>query len=370
MGRVLLVGGFGQGNLGDEAKLDAFLHALDGSESVVTSSSPADTERLHGCESVATRERASVVRAASAADAVVFAGGTLFKLLHPSTGRPALDLLMKAFGLAGGASALGRSVAMVGVGADALERRGASVLANALVRLAELVVVRDEVSASVLADAGVPGPFRVGADVTWTRLPIAGSQAVREDVVTVVVSHAAAGPDAGDVLVDALAQLVRDGLRIEFQPWQVHPSAPGDLELAHRAAGLIGSCATVVDPPVDLLAARTLFAQRRLVVGMRYHALIAAASAGTPFVSVRGEPKMAAIAGEFDQPVVTFDSPDLGPAVLGALDLPPPRTEVVRGRVEAAEESFRLMRLVLDAGRSSDAAELVGLPLEPSSWLG
>src|SRR5581483_11844545 len=171
MHRVLLAGAFGQGNPGDEALLRAFVSELHGFELVATSSDPRETAAAHGIEAVPARDGRAVARAARCSDAVVFAGGTVFKTLDPRCGRRPSALLRNAAALAGGARAMGRPLAMVGVGVGALPTRSSRALARGLVRAADLLVLRDEESAAALAAAGAPAPLRVGADPAWSLLP-------------------------------------------------------------------------------------------------------------------------------------------------------------------------------------------------------
>ena len=57
-------------------------------------------------------------------------------------------------------------------------------------------------------------------------------------------------------------------------------------------------------------------------------------------------------------------------AVLGALDAEPaPATTVGRER-DAAEDGFRLLRVLLARGRSEEAADVDGLALRPEEWVG
>ena len=115
MPTALLAGAFGQRNPGDEALLDAFVYALPGWDVIATTTTPPfDGDAVAG---VRSGDPARVARTVAQADAVVFAGGTVFKELHPDTGRAPLDLLQKGLALAYGTRALGKPLAMVGVGA-------------------------------------------------------------------------------------------------------------------------------------------------------------------------------------------------------------------------------------------------------------
>jgi polysaccharide pyruvyl transferase WcaK-like protein len=127
MARIVLAGAFGQRNPGDDALLDAFAQALAGHEIIATSSAPATS--VPGCDVVAPGDPTAVMRRVRAADAVVFAGGTIFKELRPATGRAPMDLLARALAMGFGTRALGKQLALVGVGAAPLRRGRSRLLA-------------------------------------------------------------------------------------------------------------------------------------------------------------------------------------------------------------------------------------------------
>src|SRR5689334_15401630 len=154
MPSAVLAGAFGQRNPGDDALLKAFANALDGWELTATAAFGAPESALAGCEPVRSDDAVAVARAVARADAVVFAGGTVFKALGPQCGRPPLSLLRRALAVATAVSAIGRPLAMVGVGAGALPTPGARALARQLVNRADLLVLRDDESAEVLTAAG------------------------------------------------------------------------------------------------------------------------------------------------------------------------------------------------------------------------
>ncbi|MEY2569775.1 MAG: hypothetical protein QOE63_125, partial [Acidimicrobiaceae bacterium] len=155
MPRALIAGAFGQGNPGDEALLDAHLRVLRdvGWDAIVTSATPATTEARHACAAVAPRVD-TVGRALLDVDALVVGGGTLFKPLHPSSGRRAGALLARTAALTFAAKAAGRPVALSAVGAAPLARPSHRQLARCILRWSDLLVLRDEESATELEAAG------------------------------------------------------------------------------------------------------------------------------------------------------------------------------------------------------------------------
>jgi polysaccharide pyruvyl transferase CsaB len=367
--RVFLAGAFGQGNPGDEALLSAFAQGLRDHRPVVASANPGATYAEHRLPSVARDDLARVVQLIARADAVVVAGGTIFKALHPACGRPPLALLSRTAALAAMARALRKPLALVGVGAAPLEGAAARRLARAIVHTADLLILRDEESAKHLAGIGAPAPFRVGADPAWTLLPDPDAADPPADgPVVVALSHLAGGADIADRLAAGLAPVADAGIPLRLDPWQPH----GDGELAEAVARRLGGRAEIAPGPRDLLEAREGMRGARLVLAQRFHSLVAAASAGVRALAVAHEPKLEGLARRLDQPTVAAGTGphELAAAVLGALDAAPASAAAVRRERAAAEDGFRLLRVLLAGGRSHEAVDIEGLALRPEEWLG
>lgn len=371
MDSVLLAGAFGRRNPGDEALLAAFRRALPDWETVATSADPAGASP-DGARTVPTGSWPAVAREVGRSSAVVFAGGTVFKTLHPATRRPPNDLLRRGAALAGGARAMGRKVALVGVGATPLPQRSSRHFARRLARASDLLVARDEESARCLSAADVPSPLWVGADAAWSVLPPPEPPAPAErSGIVVALSHLAGGDDLPERLASALRPLAEEEA-ICLQPWQVEAGSPAEdqglaVALAQR---LGGRPVRVIDPPADLGAARDRFARARAVLGLRYHSLAAAAAAGTPFAAFAHEPKLAGLARRLDQPLYNPSLPtaELTAAVRRALAGPAPDPAAVRGEQARAEAMLALLRVLLRDGDSDEVAATAGLELEPEPW--
>lgn len=366
---ALIVGAFGQDNPGDEALLAATVHAVracPGWEPLVVTARPAATAARLGLETVPSTGTAAA-RAASRADALVVGGGTVFKELHPASGRPAGALLRRAVALAGAVHARRRPVALVGVGAAEIARPANRRLARSLARRADLLVLRDAESANLLAGIGVETPLRVGADLSWLTLrPEPVAPADRSSApVGVAVSHLAGDDRLIETLIDALRPLVSAGRPVEIEPWQGSPRLGADGRIAAHMARALGLGASVVTPPQDLGEATTRMGQRAAVVAMRFHAAVAAASSGTPFIAVAHEPKLAAIAARTGQPTVSVDddaaavSVALEQALLGS----GPSPAAIADEQRRAEATADLLGIVLSG--EGDAERLAHLDLVP-----
>jgi polysaccharide pyruvyl transferase WcaK-like protein len=236
------------------------------------------------------------------------------------------------------------------------------------VRFPDLLVLRDEESAEALRLTGAPMPFRVGADPAWTLLD-APPEAHENGSETIVValSSLCGERDLARRLAKALTPLARLGdFRIRIQPWQIAGPA-SDAPVAHELEALLDGRAELLPPPRSLVEAREVFSSAHLVLGLRFHALVAAASAGVPFVALAHEAKLAGLARRLQQRAVPpgAQPKELTETLLAASSGPPPSPAAVRAEIARAEESFRLMRLLLSGGRSPEAAEVTGLPLVP-----
>ena len=370
---VLLAGAFGQRNPGDEALLASFVDALGAWPLVATTADPVQTESEHGIAAVSANDPRAVARAVGRAEGVVFAGGTVFKTLHPRSGRRPLELLRNGLGVAAATRAAGVPLALMGVGAAPLPTRRARALARGIVNRADLLVLRDADSARLLADAGAPAPFRVGADASWTRIQSPPAPSARGDAVIVALSHLAGGPGLAARLALVLTPLQRAGLRLRLQPWQVSDGASDDLGLARAVAAQLPAEAQIVPPPATLDDARDLFAGARLVVALRFHALVAAAAAGVPAIAYAHEAKLAGLGARLGQAVVrpagTVDN--VGSAMLAAIedDIAPASPEAINRERERARTGMALLRLLLRGGRGPEGAAVSGLELVPTGWI-
>jgi polysaccharide pyruvyl transferase WcaK-like protein len=378
---ALLAGAFGQRNPGDEALLTSFTDALPGWTTIVPAADPASVTDQRGRAIPSTAQDA--LAAARAADAVVFAGGTVFKTLSPSTGRHPHALLARGVALARGAQLLGRPVALVGVGAGRLPDRRARLLARTLAMSADMLVLRDDASAQILAAAGVPQPMRIGADAAWTLF----AQTVRERAgerpprgpLVVTLSRHAGGAQHVPTLAAGIAELLasRDDVdEVVLEPWQIGgPEHGDDLELARelqRALRVAARTDVAIAPPPDSVrAASASYRRARAVLGQRFHSLVAAAAAGTPFVAFAHEAKCAALADRLAQPSLRPGGAirDVAPTIAAALDGRPPDRAAVAGLVHTAETMLELMRSVVQRGSGGCPADLRALRLEPEALL-
>lgn len=356
--RLVISGYYGFRNAGDEAILAALLQGLrerfPDAALCVLSADPQETAARHG---VATAQRWSareVWRALGAADALIQGGGGL---LQDTTSVRSPLYYLGVLRLA----RLRRVPAMVfaqGLGPlrGGLLRR---LTARELTRVAA-ITVRDERSLEELTALGVSRPqAALAADPAVLLRPAPGN---------IEASLAAAGVEAGaprallalrpwpgaERAVAACAALAgrladHHGLQVVAAPFQ----APQDVELAGALAAA-EPCVRILPPLADPAELVAHVAAARLVVTMRLHGLIFAASQAVPAVGISYDPKLDAFAARARRHVIRLE--DCTADVLiepaeQALDEAETGVDARRATArelrQAAEVSFRALAEVL-----------------------
>jgi polysaccharide pyruvyl transferase WcaK-like protein len=290
---ILILGGQGYDNVGDEAMLAGLLQVLDREAVSVVSRRPAQTAALHQVRTVGP---AGLPLALLRHRTLLIGGGALFGRDMGVLGR-----LLPFVGLA--AIVVGRTVALAGISVDDKTPRVMRPPLGLLGRAARLVQVRDRASVRFLAAlrvtavlapdfsefvepasphagraalsaAGVPlGRPVVGLALTAVEPTIAAK------VEAAVPEWLAAYPDTSFVVI----------------PTSRHPflESHDDLVFARRLAAA-NPRLHVVPGPLDPPTMLALFGELDAAVAMRYHALHFAKRAGISLVPLPYAPKCVA----------------------------------------------------------------------------
>lgn len=349
--RVAICGYYGFGNAGDELILAAILgefRALRaGLAFTVISGDPASTAAGHGVDAVHWQDLPAIVELVRRADLVLVGGGGLFQeyagidpesLLsadHYSLTYYAEPAILGAL--------LGRPVMLYAVGVGPLYSEHGRRIVRAACEAADVVTLRDEESLSLVASLGVdPARLRLTADPAWA-LPVPGAGAFPAALEAALPSGA--GPLVGVALrpwavgvspwsreqeiASALDALVEArGARLLFVPFQeAGRAAEDDAAAAERVLGRMRHRARAAALPQGVApgALGAVLARCDLVLGMRLHALVLAASAGVPAVALSYDPKVAAAmrqlgAGEHAVELADVEARTLSRSLVRALD--------------------------------------------------
>lgn len=288
---ILVLGGYGYRNVGDDAMLAGLLRQIGPDRRVtVVSRMPAETAVLEGVRAIPPWRGVQALRSHRS---LIIGGGGLFGRDMGALGR-----LLPVYGLV--ASAFGLKVAIHGVSVDREMRPVAARLLRRLGGRAMAFTVRDQRSAEVLRrwniraevvpdlSAGVkPASARRGSEL----LRGAGIDPKRPVVglaLTAMRGHHRAALEAA--VTQCMAEL--PDVQFCFIPMSQHPfvHAHNDLVLGRRLQRSSPRLAVLEGSPSpgEVMA---VFGSLTAAVCMRYHSLLFAARAGTPIVPVPYAPK-------------------------------------------------------------------------------
>ncbi len=282
--RAVVFGYYGFGNAGDEAVLWAMRQHLEevlpDLNLCVLSADPKATSALHGTEAVLRTDPKAVRGAIRQSDVVISGGGSLFQDAT-SWRSPLFYAWLHELARIGR-----RPLVVYAQGVGPLRRATSRWVTRRAMQHAARITVRDGKSARLLADLGVQVPVEVACDPTFG-LSVPG--------------------DAGDpwiglslrpwpgVLLEPVVEAVgraREALGLPVRVVCFHESLDRAVceEVARRVRAVDHR---VVRTPQEAWRA---FCGARVVVAMRFHALIFAALAGALPVGIAYDPKVEALA--------------------------------------------------------------------------
>ncbi len=292
--RILISGWAGADNVGDELIFRSLIEKLDrrGVEILAMSKRPEETRRVHGVDTVGWYDARGVARAVARSDAVIFGPGGLLQDDSSIWSLPAH--LHRVF-----AAKVARTPVLgFGLGVGPLNSRVTKRLVRMALR-ATPIVVRDQESAMLLAECGL-------SDVTVTADLAYGLPIPLDDPVDRIVAALRPFSTGGGIVparrsdmrslghdprvlaaalaLDDLSR--RTSLPVHLLAFEAERDALyHDLIAAHMTAPVTTSVAAI-DSVFEEVA------RSRLVVAMRYHAVVAAIMAARPAVLIGYAPKV------------------------------------------------------------------------------
>lgn len=284
MKRVLLVGAYGQDNLGDEALLETHVQQLRDYDLTVATSNPAQTAAKYGVKTTPTYG-AATLRAILTTDTIVFGGGSLLKELPPPHARQ--RLLM---GIASANAMRPGKVALSAVGAERILTPSGRALARFCANRSGFTSVRDEASAVLLRELGARRDARVVADPAFLLQPSIEKTMIHDERPLIVLNPMRSGEVecSRERVVASFAAVAKHaqralGARVVVMPFKT-AGMDSDAEIS-REIGV------EVLPELRPSEALATLARASLFVGMRHHGALLAIHAGAPALAVTYAPK-------------------------------------------------------------------------------
>jgi polysaccharide pyruvyl transferase CsaB len=338
--QLLLVGYYGEHNLGDDALLEVLLgHMPAGFTATVTAYDTDQVRQRFRVDTVQRRSLAQVLKALNYCDGLVLGGGSL---LQDST---SFRSLLYYAALIFAARLEAKPVLLWGQGLGPLRRRPSRILVGRLLGLVTAVSWRDQESAALARKLGRDGP--VGSDPVWA-LPAQPWRGSGGPLVLCLRPTKELQGLAWHPYLQALDQLARlQDREVIWLPFHAAQDRGLLKQLDQQQllpAGLAGRSREVLtERPSEAMA---VACGAGLVVAMRLHGLILAALAGAPCTALSYDPKVQAAADGLGCPCHSLDTmatpAELLAAWTGALDRPP-----AAARVAALRQQTEVHRQLL-----------------------
>jgi polysaccharide pyruvyl transferase CsaB len=320
--KVVLSGYYGFANTGDEAILLAITRELKrlGHTPVVLSQTPAETAQKYGVSSYGRMKPLELLSALWSGDALLSGGGGL---LQDKTSARTLTYYLAIVRIA---RFFGKKVAIFNQSIGPLSSSGEKSVSSALKGIN--AIVREKTSQAYLERLGIP--TKLGGDPAL----LLEAKPVTRDANTVVLAPRGGQLGATAKLAELAQELLKNGKRVialSFQPGV----DTGELEAFKTIAGV------QLEETADPDRALELIAAAGAVVGVRLHAVILGAAAGTAFYGISYDPKVAAFCQDAGALSLRTDF-EVSVLLKAILEQQQPDWNAVNAMRDRARESFTM----------------------------
>lgn len=303
--KIALSGYYGFDNAGDEALLSAITSTIYQQEPncgfVVFSGHPERTSKLHGIRAVHYMNPFAVIKELAGANLLISGGGSIFQDVTSSR---SLAYYIAVVALA---RMLRVPVIFYAQGMGPINRPINRWLMRVVANRVNMITLRDEDSATYLKQLGVTRPpVTITADPVFSLQP--GEAELQKAQSLLQQAGLKEGPLVGvslrswsslDHRMEDVARLLDEfidrGYRIVFIPL----AFPEDVETGRRVGAMMKGESCQLEQRLNSQEHLALIAEMDLVIGMRLHALIFAASQGIPFAGISYDPKIDAFLQQF-----------------------------------------------------------------------
>jgi polysaccharide pyruvyl transferase WcaK-like protein len=316
--KILLLGSYGQSNLGDDLLMWNYLKLLEswGAKEIYVNANTTKfipdvvKEAFPNLHIVLTYDTSPLqyVRLIQSVDCIAYGGGTLYKELYGSTGRSPYSVIIRMMGFNTIAKLLGTRVYNLNIGIGSLKTRiGRFITARAL-NASTKTIFRDKESFEFARDILHISPDKIQQSVdglfidptwksVWHKSDLKIDRKKYKRVVGInVLSDIPDWVDRQNY-IDTVRQFVRHILErgdyVVFIPFQTDFNPRNDLWFMQETFADIlkdhNNYTLLEQVPIDL--AHSYMNQCDALVGMRFHSLLLASTCNLPFVAVAYDTK-------------------------------------------------------------------------------
>jgi polysaccharide pyruvyl transferase CsaB len=351
--KIALSGYYGFDNAGDEALLAAITSSIKKlepeSEFVVFSGSPSRTIDLHGIRAVNYINPFSLLRELMSVDLLISGGGSIFQDVTSTRS------LSYYIGVVALARLLRRPVIFYAQGVGPINRNFSKLLMRLVANRVNLITLRDHDSRQYMEQLKVTHPpLIVTADPVFALEPgpvdedninklLADTFTEDKPLVGVSVRKWKYLQGYQDKLARLLDELSLRGYQVVFIPM----AYPDDINESKLVAGLMRQDAKIIEKNLNSTEHLALISHLNLMIGMRLHALIFAASRGVPFAGISYDPKIDSFLGLFNLKPLSLEFSEMKNQVDRILDDVNFQTALRQKSIEMRAKSEDNARLAL-----------------------
>ena len=296
---VVICGAYGADNIGDEAMLKAIIAQLrslkPAPEICVVTRKPKQTKALHNVDAVFTFNYPALNRAFRKADVYLNGGGSLIQNV---TSRRSLVYYLHTLK---NAKKHGCTVIMYGCGIGPINGSSDIALSAKIINEnVDAITLRESGSAALLEEIGVTKP-----EIVLAADPVLSLEPCSDEEASAFLSENGIDPNGKYICfglrpwkgfqekLDCIAEAVKYcsenlGLTPVFLPMNYGM----DLSAAKAAAERAGVECHILPEIKDAALAGGIISKMQMVVSMRLHAVLFAASSSTPSVGISYDPKV------------------------------------------------------------------------------
>lgn len=291
--KVLIIGYYGAGNLGDEVLLDATINLLnktyDCPEITVLTGDIEDTTKTRKVDGLYRNDYLQIIRTIKNSDIVIGGGGSMLQNVTSNKS------LVYYLGILRLAKLFGKKVTLLGNGIGPLNTSFYQRLTKNVLKRLDAIVVRDKDSYSLLKTFGLTN-IHLGNDLVYTLDGMKMSTKIERKIL-INLRQWNYSSDFIEVIIEFIEHLVSRNFKVTLVSFQ---SGNDDLILKDiynriNSDNLSYFESKEYDKIIKEIGSAELF------VGMRLHGLIFSSICNTPFIGLSYDPKVSSLCSNLGQ---------------------------------------------------------------------
>jgi len=310
MEKILCIGYYGKGNLGDEAILSSFINSLEEqgiarNNIIISTSNIMYSKNKHRTHAINRKSLISMIIGIIRSKHIVFSGGGWH------FNKPAV--LFYSIFITSLSKILGKTVSLYCIGVEPIDSSYTNAV-RLLLGLCDWISVRDEFSWKQLVKSRTSKKISIACDPVFSKyfqeiiekLKKYRQNEPKHIIVSLVNArrsskYASIAPYYTKIVDKIIEVFGTDIILISTSPGE------GDLTLAHEVQmnSQYQNMIQVQEEQIDLDTLSRAYVNAQLVIGMRYHALILAALFGLPFIAISRSPKITSLCNTLNQSELT-----------------------------------------------------------------